>query len=273
MRFGTILFLLAAASLSAQQPLHETGDQKAAASLYINDAEAIKAGEESYKLVCSGCHGISAEGGRGPNLITGRNARRASDEELFDIIKNGIPGSDMPPSPLPDGKVWQITAYVRNLSAPAYRQPLEGDPAAGKSLFYGKAGCTNCHMLRGEGGYLGPDLTNIGMSSNLTQLREGVLDVNKRFTPGFRPVIVTMKDGAQIKGVAKNNSNYSLQLLDGKGKLHLIDKREVKEANFQEKSWMPDNYGERLSEGEINDLLAFLAQQTIRQPDESSAEE
>jgi cytochrome c oxidase cbb3-type subunit 3 len=272
MRFGILLFA-AAMSLSAQQPPHGAGDQKAAASLYMSDAAAIKAGEESYKLVCSGCHGISAEGGRGPNLITGRNVRRSSDEELFDIIKIGIAGSDMPPSPLPDGKVWQITAYVRNLSAPAYKQPLEGDPVAGKAVYYGKAGCANCHMIRGEGGYLGPDLTNIGMTSNLAQLREGVLEVNKRFSPGFRPVVVTTKAGEQIKGVAKNNSNYSLQLLDGKGKLHLINKRELKDANFQEKSWMPANYGERLSEQEQNDLFAFLAQQTIRVPDESSSEE
>ena len=272
MRFG-ILFIVAALSLSAQQPQHEAGDQKSAASLYISDAAAIKAGEESYKLVCSGCHGITAEGGRGPNLITGRNARRASDEELFDIIKNGIAGSDMPPSPLPAEQVWPITAYVRNLSAPAYKQPLEGDAVAGKAIYYGKAGCTNCHMIRGEGGYLGPDLTNIGMTSNVSQLREGLLDVNKRFSPGFRPVIVTTKDGTQIKGVAKNNSNYSLQLLDGKGKLHLIDKRELKDANFQEKSWMPANYGERLSESEQSDLFAFLAQQTIRVPEESKSEE
>lgn len=272
MRIG-IVFFVAALSLSAQQLPHEAGDQMAAASLYINDAAAIKAGEESYKLVCSGCHGISAEGGRGPNLITGRNVRRSSDEELFDIIKNGIAGSDMPPSPLPDGKVWQITAYVRNLSAPAYRQPIEGDAAAGKALYYGKAGCTNCHMIRGEGGYLGPDLTNIGMTSNLAQLREGVLDVNKRFAKGFRPVIVTTKDGKQIKGVAKNNSNYSLQLLDGDGRLHLIDKRDLQEASFQEDSWMPDNYGDRLSESEQEDLFAFLAQQTIREPSDSTTEE
>src|SRR5690606_32590962 len=53
MRFAILLFA-AALSLSAQQ-----GAQKSAASLYISDAAAIKAGEESYKLVCSGCHGIT----------------------------------------------------------------------------------------------------------------------------------------------------------------------------------------------------------------------
>ncbi len=267
MRFAFLLFA-AALSLSAQQAV-----QKSSASLYISDAAAIKAGEESYKLVCSGCHGITAEGGRGPSLITGRNVRRASDDALFDIIKNGVAGSDMPPSPLPDDKVWQITAYVRNLSAPAFKQIVEGDPVAGKAVYYGKAGCANCHMIRGEGGYLGPDLTNIGMTSNVLQIREGVLDPNKRFTPGFRPVLVTMKDGKQIKGVAKNNSNYSMQVLDGDGRLHLIDKRDAKEANFQEKSWMPDNYKDRLSETEQQNLFAFLARQTIRTPDEPASED
>jgi cytochrome c oxidase cbb3-type subunit III len=267
MRFA-ILFLAAALSLPAQQAA-----QKSAASLYMSDAAAVKAGEESYKLVCSGCHGITAEGGRGPNLITGRNVRRASDDALFDIIKNGVAGSDMPPSPLPDEKVWQITAYVRNLSAPAFKQRVEGVAAAGKEVYYGKAGCANCHMIRGEGGYLGPDLTNIGMTSNLLQIREGVFDPNKRFSPGFRPVVVIMKDGKRIQGVAKNNSNYSMQVLDGDGRLHLIDKRDAREANFQEKSWMPDNYKDRLSESEQRDLLAFLAQQTIRAPDESASED
>ena len=272
MRFG-ILFLAGAALLAAQQPPHETADLKAAAGRYMRNAAAIEAGEESYKLVCSGCHGVTAEGGRGPNLITGRNARRASDEELFDIIKNGIAGSDMPPSPLDAPKVWEITAYVRNLSAPAYRQAVKGDPAAGRMVYYGKGGCTNCHMIRGEGGYLGPDLTNLGMDRNMIQLREGLLEPNKRFTDGFRPVLVTLADGTQIKGVAKNNSNYSLQVLDGKGKLHLLDKRNVKEANFQDKSWMPANYGERLSENEVNDLLAFLSRQSIRTPVETASKE
>lgn len=233
---------------------------------YIGDQQAITAGHELYLSVCSGCHGAGAEGGRGPNLITGRNIRRASNEDLFGMIKNGIPGSDMPPSPLPDDQVWQIAAFVRNLSAPAYLQSAAGDYEAGKTVYYGKGGCTKCHMIRGEGGYLGPDLTNIGLSANMTALREALLEPNKRLTEGFRPVVVTLKSGQEIRGVAKNNSNYSIQVLEGSGKLHLLDKNDVKEVNFQEKTWMPANYGERLSEKEQEDLLAFLSKQAIRPP-------
>jgi putative heme-binding domain-containing protein len=271
MRALGLIFLLAGA-LSAQQqaPHGDLAVKEKPGDRYIGDDAAIAAGHELYLNVCSGCHGPTAEGGRGPNLITARNARRASNEELFSIIKNGVAGSDMPPSPLPEDQVWQLAAFVRNLTAPAYLQSAKGAYEAGKAIYYGKAGCNKCHMIRGEGGFLGPDLTNVGVSSNMASLQEAVFDPNKRFTDGFRPVIVTMKDGKKIRGVAKNNSNYSIQVLDNGGKLHLLDKKDVKEAFFRDKTWMPDDYAKRLTETEKNDLLAFLAKQAIRPPDRSS---
>ena len=96
---------------------------------------------------------------------------------------------------------------------------MKGDPAAGKAIYYGKGGCTNCHMIRGEGGYLGPDLTNFGMDRNVSQLREGVLEPNKRFTDGFRPVVVTLTDGtSRSRASPRTTATIRLQLLDGKGR-------------------------------------------------------
>lgn len=67
---------------------------------YMDDPKAIQAGEESYRLVCSGFHGATGDGGRGPNLVSAAGVRKASDEKSFSVPKNGIPGSDLPPSPL-----------------------------------------------------------------------------------------------------------------------------------------------------------------------------
>jgi len=262
MKFLGVL-MLAVASLSAQHADPDLEAGEAAASAYIGNPEAIEAGGELYRLVCSGCHGVTGEGGRGPNLVTARNVHRLGDQRLFDVIKKGIPGSDMPPSPFEDEKVWQITAHVRNLSAPALRQNVAGDPEAGKTLFYGKAGCTNCHMIRGSGGFIGPDFTNLGATQNYAQIREGLLDVNKRFTQGFDPVVVTLADGERIEGIAKNYSNYRLQLLDRNGRLHLLDRAKV-ELEFKEDSFMPADYVDRLSEDEIQNLLAFLSRQSLR---------
>ena len=264
-----LIFLAAVALLPAQHEQargEDTPPELSAESLYIGDKEAIAAGKELYMSVCSGCHGVNGEGGRGPSLIEGRGVRRASNEQLFNIIKLGIPGSDMPPSPFEDAKVWQLTAYVRNLSAPAVQQFVPGDPTAGKALFFGKAGCTECHMIRGEGGFLGPDLTNAGFANNYQQLREAILEPNKRLTEGYRPVVVKLKDGTTIRGVAKNHSNYTLQALDDQGKLHLLNMRDVAETQFLKDSWMPDDYQDRLSPEELDDLLAFVSRQSVRPP-------
>jgi len=256
--------LLAFAIVSpAQHPERDMTDAVESASSYVGNSEAIQAGQQSYQLVCSGCHGMTGEGGRGPNLLSAKGVNKATDDELFGLIKNGIPGSDMPPSPLEETKVWHITAYVRSLTAPAIDQHVPGDQKAGQALFYGRGGCTNCHMIRGEGGYLGPDLSNLGVTQNLARIREGLLDTNKRFTKGFDPVIVTLDDGTRIEGVAKNHSNYVTQVLDGDGRLHLLSKGDTKSIEFRDNSWMPADYAERLSEAEVQDLLAFLSRLTL----------
>lgn len=241
------------------------------ASKYIGNPEAIKEGGEHYLTLCSGCHGPHAEGGRGANLVQGRNVRRASDADLFKAIQKGIPGTDMPPFPLPDETIWQMVAFLRSLTSPAYLADVPGDPEAGKAVFFGKGGCTECHTIRGKGGFLGPDLTTAGATNTLLQLEEAVSQPKLRVKDGFRSVIVTTADGHKIKGVAKNNSNYSIQVLDGEGNLHLFDKRDLRKVEFPRESWMPADFAERLSKEEMQNLLAFLSRQTARSPSKGSS--
>ena len=270
------LLLVLAAPLCAQQngprpSAENTGPQ---ASQYFGNADAIARGQTLFLTVCSGCHGPHGEGGRGRRLIDASNTRRASNPELFDWIQKGIPGTDMPPIALPDEQVWELAAFVRNLNAPAYEQPLPGDPEAGGEIFFGKGGCTKCHMIRGQGGLLGPDLSDAGSWGKQVRLREAIEDANKRISEGFAPVVVKLKDGSEISGVAKNFSNYSMQVLDAGGKLHLLPKANLESVVFRAKSWMPDDYAERLSATEIDDAISFLSRQVIRvpAPDERDAQ-
>ncbi len=270
MRLLLALLILTLAPLGAQdQPPHEaSGDDRSQAkdTLPVDSPETIQAGKDLFVNVCSGCHGPNGEGGRGPGLVPGQGARRLNREQIFQTVKYGMPGTDMPPSPLPDEQLRQITAFVRSLGAPAYEQRVAGDPEAGKVLFFGAAGCAKCHMIRGRGGFLGPDLSNIGASRNLSQLQEGFLQPNARISEGFVPVKVTMRDQRQISGVAKDNTNYSIQILDAEGNLYLLPKQEIEQIVFLEHSWMPADYSQRLSEDEVQNLLAFLSRLAVRIP-------
>jgi len=88
--------------------------------------------------------------------------RRLSDEQLFDSIKKGVPGTDMPPCALPDEQIRRMAAFVRSLSQPAIASVVKGDVEAGREIFFKKGGCVSCHMIRSQGGFPGPDLSDIG---------------------------------------------------------------------------------------------------------------
>ena len=225
---------------------------------------AIEAGGKLFAELCGGCHGRTGEGGLGPSLATGREVRRSSDEQLFQSIRYGIRGTDMPPTPQPDEKIWLLVAYVRSLSAPAMEMAVSGNPDSGRSLFHGKARCIECHMINGQGGHLGPGLTDAGARLSLAQLREALLDPNRRISRGHRPAEVHLRDGRKLSGVAKNYNNYSLQLLDAQGKLHLLEAGDWIEVRFPKKSWMPEDFTARLTSEELSDLLAFLSRQHSR---------
>ena len=233
---------------------------------YVGNPDAIKAGNELYLTVCSGCHGPSGEGGRGPSLVRGNRVRKVSNVKLFAAIQKGVPGTDMPPFPLPDEQIWQLVAFTRSLVASAYEMDVPGDPGAGGAVFFGKGACSNCHMIRGRGGFLGPDLTIAGVSNTLAQLREAFLDPNLRTAEGYRAVTVATTEGNSISGVARNNSNYSIQIIDKDGKLHLLAKQNLRSIEFPRKSWMPDDYADRLSEDDVQNVLAFLSRQATRPP-------
>ncbi len=239
-------------------------------STYVGNPGAINAGNQLYLIVCSGCHGPSGEGGRGPSLVRGNRVRQVSNVKLFEAIQKGVPGTDMPPFPLPDEQIWQLVAFTRSLVASAYETDVPGDPAAGEAVFFGKGECSSCHMIRGRGGFLGPDLTVAGVANTLAQLREAFLDPNRRTREGYRAVAIETAGGKKISGVARNNSNYSIQVMDKDGNLHLLAKQDLRSVEFPRKSWMPDDYAGRLSEGEVQNVLAFLSRQATRPPASSA---
>ena len=267
------------ASGARARPPQQKPSAKSAAS-GGGQEQLIQAGQPLFVQTCAHCHGSGGEGGQGegqgPNLITNNDVRKLSDAELAGVIRKGVPGTAMPSFPLPEPQIRQLVAFVRSLNSPAINLHVPGNIAAGRALFFRKAECSGCHMIHGDGGFLGPDLTDIGATRRLDQLRQSLLGTQQRASTkgdlygdplaGYRPVILKTADGTTVEGIAKHSSNYSVEVLDKDGKLHLLHGDAIKQAEFEKKSWMPDDYAQRLSPEEIRDLLAFLSRQSVRPP-------
>jgi putative heme-binding domain-containing protein len=241
----------------------------------VKNQAAVEAGARRFKELCGNCHGPRGEGGQGegggPNLVTSWEVRRANDTRLNGFIRNGIPGTAMPPFNLPAAQITELASFVRSLNAPAFSTPVHGDVAAGKAIFTGNGGCTGCHAIMGHGGYLGPDLSNIGATLRVDELRKAVLQQGTVPPEGFRPVFLQLPGQERLRGIVRHQSAWSMQVLDEKGNLHLLHEAEMEQAVLREKSWMPDDYGRRLTAEELDNLIAYLSGQAIRPPGQGEA--
>jgi len=135
--------------------------------------------------------------------------------------------------------------------------------AHGEQIFWNKGQCGSCHMMRGRGGIAGPDLSNVAAEQTLQRIRDALNKPRERIPPGYQPVEVITKDGQRLSGIAKNDNNFSLQLLDSHDRLQFFTSDELREVIYQKQSLMPSNYGKALTAGELQDLVAFLSRQIV----------
>lgn len=220
--------------------------------------EDAEAGGRIFRSHCAVCHGPEGSGGKAADLTLGRFRHGSSDSDLYKTISEGIPGTEMPGIFFNGKQMWQIVAYVRSLSEGRAAEQANGDPAAGKALFFGKGGCSNCHRVNGEGSRTGPDLSDIGAMRSLAHLEAALLDPDQQVLPQHWYVEAVTKDGKTIRGRRLNEDTFSVQLLGVDQKLISLRKDELRSYQVVKKSAMP-SYEGKLSDAELQNLLAYMA--------------
>ena len=222
-----------------------------------SSAADIDMGRAIYNGRCGHCHGQNGEGGRGATLNTGRFRHGGSDRELFLVIRNGIPDTEMPGAPnLLDMEVWRMVAYVQQLGRQGASDPSPGDAAAG-AVVYARNGCAQCHTIDRQGGVLGPDLTDIGGRRAVRHLRQSIVDPNADISPDYRSVTVTDARGASTGGIHLNEDEYSVHLRDIARNLRSFMKSELKEITLPRQSLMPAYAA--LPPADLENLVAYLS--------------
>jgi PQQ-dependent dehydrogenase (methanol/ethanol family) len=227
-------------------------------STWNASGQARERGRAAYEARCVSCHGADgAGGGHGPGFVDNRRARAASAPELRDLIRKGVPEAGMPAFPLNEAELEAVTDYVMFLKAPAADHPSPGDADAGARFFTGKGSCAGCHMIRGRGGILGPDLSNLGRERRTSQIERALTD------PGtgapHKTVALRMRDGRLLRGLVKYESAFDLGLQSVDGAFHSIARSQITQLELQP-SLMPKLDA---SPEERGDLLAYLTRLTV----------
>jgi putative heme-binding domain-containing protein len=192
-----------------------------------------------------------------------------TDAALVSILENGIPNTGMPRiRRFTESETSQLVAYIRSLGRLAVAK-IPGDAKKGAGI-YKNLGCAGCHIVNGQGGNLGPDLSDIGFMRGPSSLREsivdpgaalpkGVLQVPSRGYAEYLPVRIVTKQGGEVRGIRVNEDTFTIQVRDQTGKFYSLRKADLELLEKQTgKSLMP-SFASRLAQDELTDLVAYLA--------------
>ncbi|MGH9200370.1 MAG: c-type cytochrome [Vicinamibacterales bacterium] len=229
---------------------------------HLGNKASIQGGLALYRVRCGDCHGLDAKGYRGPDLTAALGGM--PDERLFQTIRKGAQGTEMPPSNIPDDDVLMIIAYLRNLGAVAAPEKPIGNVDNGARLFASQ--CASCHRVGERGGRLGPDLSRVGAARSRVALVREIRTPSEWMPPAFEPVTLVMKDGQKVRGIKKNEDVFSIQVMDTRERIQGYLRSSLQEVIYEKTSAMPVYGPDRLSDADLEDLVGYLSTLRLASP-------
>ena len=231
-----------------------------AGNLY-NTLVDVRLGERYFERQCSRCHGFDAKGNdeTGAPDLTGRLTRASTDVAIFNIIREGVPGTAMLPVPdsVTDPQIWQLVAYLDSLRYDPGSVVLAGSAESGSELFWNTSDCADCHMVRGRGSRSGPDLSRVGENRTPEDLMADMINPQEDVAPRWWRLRITGSDGITREGYRMNEDSFSLRIMDSEDNLWSFPKDGLRSYDRIEDSTMP-SYAQSLSESELDDLVAYM---------------
>jgi putative heme-binding domain-containing protein len=177
--------------------------------------------------------------------------RTHSDRRVRDEVEKLLPITSASGQPLPS-----IYELIRR----------DGKPDHGRAVFFraGTNACGSCHRVQGQGQWVGPDLSTIGVKYGKEELLRSVLNPSAAISYNYRGLVVATTDGQIVTGLVVEETPDRLVLKTADGKRVTLRPAEIESRATSEISLMPEGLAQGLTEQDLVDLLAFLT--TLKQP-------
>tara|TARA_B100001093_G_scaffold144459_2_gene137090 strand:- start:1203 stop:2411 length:1209 start_codon:yes stop_codon:yes gene_type:complete len=128
------------------------------------------------------------------------------------------------------------------------------DPFEGKVVF--DRTCAACHLMYGEGGEIGPDLTGSNRA-NLDYILLNILDPSADIPDSYKMVTVTTHEGQTLVGsIAEENGRRIV--LNSVGQKQIVAKQDIKSRVVSDISMMPEGLLMTLKDDEVANLIQYL---------------
>lgn len=153
--------------------------------------------------------------------------------------------------------------------ADAYRNVAtkgQGNAERGRAIFADLKGlaCVKCHVVAGQGGAVGPDLTGIAARYPREELITSILFPSAKISSGYEPVIIATTSGQTLTGILKAETPEGIEIEDADAKRIKIGIGDIEERRKADVSLMPTGLAAGISTGDFADLIAYL--ETLKEP-------
>ena len=130
-----------------------------------------------------------------------------------------------------------------------------GNIERGKAIYV--KNCGNCHMHRGEGKKVGPDLTGMAVHPK-AELLTHILDPSRSVEGNYRSYSILTLDGVVVNGMLASETQTAVEIFDAQGKKQVVLREDIERLMASSKSVMPEGFEKQIDPQGFTDLLEFL---------------
>lgn len=136
---------------------------------------------------------------------------------------------------------------------------LTGDPRNGERIYKrASPGCINCHVIKGQGTDLGPNLSEIGSKLEKEALFQSILEPSAGISFGFEAFTLTLKDGDEAYGLIASETADELAVKAVGGVVARYRKSAIASRQKSSVSIMPSGLEAGMTPQELADLVEYL---------------
>lgn len=133
-----------------------------------------------------------------------------------------------------------------------------GTSGNGEKLFRGVATCSNCHIVKGFGKNVGPDLSEIGSKLTREAMFVAILEPSAGVSHNYESYALQTDSGDVATGLLVSQTDEEIVLKDAQGIERKFARDEVEEFKKQEKSIMPENLHHNFDEQGLVDIIEYM---------------
>jgi len=143
---------------------------------------------------------------------------------------------------------------------------MRGDVERGRNLYADKATCAKCHIARGQGKEVGPELSEIGGKLSREALFVSILDPSAGISHNYETYSLVLASGTVLSGILVSQTDDSVTIKTAEAVVQTFPRGEIDLLKKQPTSLMPADLQKNLTAQELVDVVEYLTTLTGAAP-------